>query len=133
MSMDRSLKSASSLVRHRNVLTRAERMDRLTEQDKFPAGRRILGLPKVANRKMEVGKAPKAEAAEGDGRRPGRQGGQGGQGGPGRQGCRRRQGRAGRQGGRRRQGCRWRQGCPGRQGRGRSEEEVRPATGRRET
>ncbi len=65
MSMDRSLKSASSLVRHRNVLTRGERMVRLTEQDKFPAGRSILGLPKVANRKMSVGKAPKAEAVEG--------------------------------------------------------------------
>ena len=65
MSLDRSLKSASSLVRHRNVLTRAERMDRLVDQDKFPAGRPILGLPKVANRKMAVGKAPKAEAEEG--------------------------------------------------------------------
>jgi small basic protein (TIGR04137 family) len=62
--MDRSLKSASSLTRHRNVLTRGERMNRLTEQDKFPAGRSILGLPKVANRKMSIGKTPKAEVTD---------------------------------------------------------------------
>ena len=80
MSMDRSLKSASSLVRHRNVLTRAERMDRLTEQDKFPVGRSILGLPKVGNRKLEVGKAPKAEAAEGDAAAPAAKGAKGAKG-----------------------------------------------------
>jgi small basic protein (TIGR04137 family) len=65
MSMDASLKSASSLVRHRNVLTRAERMERLVEQEKWPAGRSIFGMPKVGNRKMAVGKVVK-EAAEGD-------------------------------------------------------------------
>jgi small basic protein (TIGR04137 family) len=65
MSMDPSLKSASSLVRHRNVLTRAERMDRMIEQEKWPEGRSIYGLPKVGNRKMAVGKAVK-EAVEGE-------------------------------------------------------------------
>lgn len=66
MSMNRSLKGASGLVRHRNVLTRAERMARLEEEEKWPAGRSIFGLPKVANRKLELGKADKEEAAEGD-------------------------------------------------------------------
>ena len=66
MSLDRSLKSASALVRHRNVLTRAERMARLQDEEKWAPGRSIYGLPKVANRKMEVGKVVKEEAAEGD-------------------------------------------------------------------
>ena len=65
MSLDRSLKSASALVRHRNVLTRAERMARMQDEEKWTPGRSIFGLPKVANRKMEVGKAVKEEAAEG--------------------------------------------------------------------
>jgi small basic protein (TIGR04137 family) len=65
MSMDRSLKSASALVRHRNVLTRAERMARLQDEEKWAAGRSIFGLPKVANRKMEVSKVVKEETAEG--------------------------------------------------------------------
>jgi small basic protein (TIGR04137 family) len=65
MSMDRSLKSASALVRHRNVLTRAERMARLQDEEKWAPGRSIFGLPKVPNRKMEVGKAVKEETADG--------------------------------------------------------------------
>jgi small basic protein (TIGR04137 family) len=63
--MDRSLKSASALVRHRNVLTRAERMARLQDEEKWAPGRSIFGLPKVANRKMDVGKPVKEETAEG--------------------------------------------------------------------
>src|SRR5277367_5568432 len=65
MSMDRSLKSASALVRHRNVLTRAERMARLQDEEKWTPGRSIFGMPKVANRKMDVGKPVKEETAEG--------------------------------------------------------------------
>src|SRR5262249_10521888 len=65
MSLDRSLKSASSLVRHRNVLTRDERMARLKDEEKWPDGRSVFGLPKVANRKQALAKAVKEEAAEG--------------------------------------------------------------------
>jgi small basic protein (TIGR04137 family) len=66
MSLDRSLKSASSLVRHRNVLNRAERLEKLNEDGKWDDNKPVLGLPKVANRKLEVGgKADKEEAAEG--------------------------------------------------------------------
>ena len=39
MSLDPSLKSASSLVRHRNVLTRAERLDQLKEEEKWNEGK----------------------------------------------------------------------------------------------
>lgn len=68
MSMDPSLKSASSLVRHRNVLTRAERLAKLAEQGKWDvATQGVFGLPKVGNRKLVVGGKPKKEeAAEGD-------------------------------------------------------------------
>jgi small basic protein (TIGR04137 family) len=66
MSLDRSLKSASSLTRHRNVLTRAERLDVLKDLEKWDESKPVFGLPKVAHRKLEVGKAVKEEAAEGD-------------------------------------------------------------------
>jgi len=65
MSLDPSLKAANSLTRHRNVLTRAERIVRLTEQEKWTATKGVYGLPKVANRKMALAKAEKTDAAEG--------------------------------------------------------------------
>jgi small basic protein (TIGR04137 family) len=63
--MDRSLKSASALVRHRNVLTRGERLDKLKELEKWDETKSPLGLPKVAHRKAAAIKAVKEEAAEG--------------------------------------------------------------------
>lgn len=67
MSMDPSLKSASSLVRHRNVLTRGERLAKLTEQNKWDVAKQgVFGLPKVGHRKLIVGGKPKKEeGAEG--------------------------------------------------------------------
>src|SRR4051812_50170404 len=65
MSLDRSLKSANALVRHRNVLTRAERLTTLGEQEKWTEAKSVYGLPKVAHRKMEAVKAVKEETAEG--------------------------------------------------------------------
>jgi small basic protein (TIGR04137 family) len=68
MSVDRSLKVKGSLSRHRNVLTRAERIQRLLEQERFKEGDRPWGLPKVAHRKAAVGgKAKKAAKKEGEG------------------------------------------------------------------
>lgn len=66
MSLDRSLKSKASLARHRNVLSRGERIDRLKTEEKWTEGRNVFGLPKVANRKTSVGKKAKAEKAEGE-------------------------------------------------------------------
>ena len=67
MSLDRSLKTGSGLSRHRNVLSRAERILRLTEKGKFDmATSNPMNLPKVGNRKAAVAKAVKKEvAAEG--------------------------------------------------------------------
>ena len=67
MSLDRSLRSRSSLSRHRNVLSRAERIAKLAEEDKWDESQGVLGLPKVANRKLKTSKkkAKTEEAAEG--------------------------------------------------------------------
>lgn len=66
MSIDRSLKAKGALTRHRNVLTRTERVERLKKEEKWLEGDSLWGLPKVANRKSHAGKkAAKAEAKEG--------------------------------------------------------------------
>jgi small basic protein (TIGR04137 family) len=67
MSIDRSLKTASALTRHRNVLTRAERIAKLKDQERWEEGKSAFGLPKVANRNLKVGKKTKKkeEGAEG--------------------------------------------------------------------
>jgi len=65
MSLDRSLKSASALVRHRNVLTRGERLLKLAEDEKWNESNSVFGLPKVEHRKQAVAKTAKEEAAEG--------------------------------------------------------------------
>ena len=59
MSLDRSLKSAGSLARHRNVLTRAERLKKLAEEDRWKEGDAVLGLPKVSNRNLKIGRKAK--------------------------------------------------------------------------
>src|SRR5438046_1487712 len=67
MSMDRSLKSKAALTRHRNVLSRAERIKRLTDEERWTDGTSIFGLPKVAHRKANVGaKKKKEKKAEGE-------------------------------------------------------------------
>jgi small basic protein (TIGR04137 family) len=55
MSIDRSLRTQSSLSRHRNVLTRAERIQLLMERD-WDQSNGALGLPKIAHRKAKAGK-----------------------------------------------------------------------------
>ena len=65
MSIDRSLKLKDALVRHRNVLTRAERIDRLKDEEKWEDSSSVLGLPKVSHRKTRAKKAEKKEVAEG--------------------------------------------------------------------
>ncbi|MEE9296380.1 MAG: small basic protein [Phycisphaerae bacterium] len=76
MSRDKSLKGGSALTRHRNVLTRNERIEKLKEDGRWTEDSGPFGLPKVAHRKASVGtktkKAAKTEeteaapAAEGD-------------------------------------------------------------------
>jgi small basic protein (TIGR04137 family) len=63
--MDRSLKSKASLSRHRNVLTRSERIKILEEQEKRRPGDPVSGLLKVAHRKATVGAKVKKAKEEG--------------------------------------------------------------------
>ena len=64
MSVDRSLKIKGALERHRNVLSRAERIEKLKEEEKWDEQQSRFGLPKVAHRKSHAGrKAAKEEAA----------------------------------------------------------------------
>jgi small basic protein (TIGR04137 family) len=63
MSIDRSLKLKDALVRHRNVLTRGERIDVLKDEERWSEGDSVIGLPKVAHRKSAAGKKAKAEEA----------------------------------------------------------------------
>lgn len=68
MSLDKSLKSGAALTRHRNVLTRAERIEALREEARWTDDMEPFGLPKVAHRKASVGgKTKKAKVAEGEG------------------------------------------------------------------
>ena len=63
MSLDKSLKSQGALARHRNVLSRAERVEALKEDERWPEGRTVFGLPKVAHRKVITKKHKPAKAA----------------------------------------------------------------------
>jgi small basic protein (TIGR04137 family) len=72
MSLDRSLKTAGSLIKHRNVLTRAERVAKLAEAGKFDlSSDNPVGIPKVLNRRVAAGgkkkkkEAPAEEAGKG--------------------------------------------------------------------
>ena len=63
MSIDRSLKVKGTLTRHRNVLSRAERIELLKDEERWSEGDSLLGLPKVAHRKSHAGRKAK-EAPE---------------------------------------------------------------------
>lgn len=65
MSIDPSLKIRGALSRHRNVLTRAERIEKLKDEERWSDGDSLFGLPKIAHRKSHAGrKAAKEEAAK---------------------------------------------------------------------
>ena len=64
MSLDRTLKLDGGLTGSRSVLSRAERIARLSEEGKFdPEKDNPLGLPKVKVRHSRAGSKPKKEAA----------------------------------------------------------------------
>jgi len=67
MTMDKSLRIRRGLVRSRSVLTRAERLARLIEGERWKEGDSPLGLPKVRVYKlaMKKKKKKKEEGEEG--------------------------------------------------------------------
>ncbi len=74
MSIDKSLKTSGALAEHRNVLKRAERIEILKDEDRWPEDSSPFGLIKVAHRKSKVGGKGKKKiedaAAEGEGEKP---------------------------------------------------------------
>jgi len=67
MSLHRSLKTkAGALEAHRNVLTRPERIAKLSDNDRFvPGENEPIHLPKVANVKIMTKKKKAAKTEEG--------------------------------------------------------------------
>ena len=68
MSLHPSLKTKpAGLNQHRNVLTRAERIEKLEGENKFDKDSTSpMGLPKVASRKIKIAGKPKGEESETD-------------------------------------------------------------------
>ena len=64
MTMDKSLRSRLGLVRSRSVLTRAERIGRLSEAERWAEGDSPFGLPKVRIRKLTLKKKKKKKEEE---------------------------------------------------------------------
>jgi small basic protein (TIGR04137 family) len=65
MTIDKSLKVKAGAIKNRNVLTRAERVGKLLEADRWKEGDKVLGLPKVRVMKLALKKKKKAKAEEG--------------------------------------------------------------------
>jgi small basic protein (TIGR04137 family) len=66
MTMDKSLRVRRGMIRSRNVLTRAERIQKLQQADKWEEGRSPLGLPKVRVQKLSMKKKKVKKAEEGE-------------------------------------------------------------------
>ena len=64
MTMDASLKVKAGAIKSRNVLTRAERVKRLQELDKFDENDSIVGMPKVRVVKVSLKKKKKVKKAD---------------------------------------------------------------------
>lgn len=64
MSLDRSLKIKGALKRHRNVLSRAERIQKLQDEERWNEDDSLFGLPKVAHRKTHAGRKEAKATAE---------------------------------------------------------------------
>ena len=72
MTMDKSLRVRTGSSGARGVLSRAERITKLKEQERWQEGRSPLGLPKVRVLKlaMKKKKVKKEEGAEGAAAKP---------------------------------------------------------------
>lgn len=66
MTIDKSLKIRAGTTRSRNVLTRAERLEKLKEGGRWSEGDPVLGLPKVGVVKVSLKKKKKKKEDEED-------------------------------------------------------------------
>lgn len=61
MTIDKSLKIKAGAAKTRNVLTRAERLAKLIDEDRWQEGQPVYGLPKVRVVKLAMKKKKKAK------------------------------------------------------------------------
>jgi len=61
MTIDKSLKIKAGAIKTRNVYTRAERVTKLKELERFSEGDKIYGLPKVRVAKISLKKKKKVK------------------------------------------------------------------------
>ncbi len=64
MTIDKSLKIRAGMIRTRNVLKRAERLERLMAAERWHEGDPVLGLPKVRVQKVTLKKKKKVKKQE---------------------------------------------------------------------
>ena len=64
MTIDKSLRTRKGIVRARNVLTRAERIEKLLQQDRWNEEDGPYGLPKVRVYRVVVKKKKKKKGEE---------------------------------------------------------------------
>jgi small basic protein (TIGR04137 family) len=70
--MDRSLKVQAGAIKSRNVLTRAERVVRLKELDRWQEGMDVVGMPKVRVLKVSLKKKKKVKTEASDDKKGGK-------------------------------------------------------------
>ena len=61
MTIDKSLKIKAGASKQRNVLTRAERLTKLIETDRWKEGDPVFGIPKVRVQKITMKKKKKVK------------------------------------------------------------------------
>lgn len=66
MTMDQSLRVQAGAIKTRNVLTRAERVARLQELDRFDEDESVVGMPKVRVVKVSLKRKKKVKKADDD-------------------------------------------------------------------
>jgi len=64
MTIDRSLRVRKGMLSNRNVLNRAERLEKLQETERWQEGDSVFGLPKVRIEKIALKRKKKAKKAE---------------------------------------------------------------------
>ncbi|QEG20751.1 small basic protein [Mariniblastus fucicola] len=64
MTIDKSLKIKAGSAKMRNVMTRAERLAKLIDTDRWSEGDPVYGMPKVRVQKISLKKKKKVKKAE---------------------------------------------------------------------
>lgn len=67
MTIDKSLKISRGSLQNRNVLTRAERLKQLAEEERWNNGDSPFGLPKVRVAKVSLGRVKKVKGGVDEG------------------------------------------------------------------